>query len=71
MKSWTLPEKEVISIQKRVLRLLHQYMRRNLNDGTLVMAGGGMMTWGELRQHVREAANLKVSACSQNRTSKQ
>jgi hypothetical protein len=59
-RSWTLPAKEVIETQKRVLRLLHKYMRANLDDRTLVAAGGGLMTWGELRMHVREAAALKV-----------
>jgi len=60
MKIWTLPENEVIIVQKRVLRLLHQYMKANLSDSTLVSAGGGLMTWGELRQHVKQAIALKI-----------
>ena len=60
-KRWILPIEEVVTIQRRVLRLIHAYMRANLADSTLAGANGGMMTWGELRQHVREAANLKVS----------
>lgn len=60
MKTWTLPATEVIATQKRVLRLVHQYMKANLDDGTLAAAGGGMMTWGELRQHIQEAIRLKV-----------
>jgi hypothetical protein len=57
---YSVDQVEAIRTYKRVLRLVHQYMRRNLDDGTLVAAGGGLMTWGELRQHIQESLKLRV-----------
>jgi len=68
MKSWTLPASEVIRVQKRVLRLVHKYMRRNLADSTLVAADGGMMTWGDLRQNIKQAAALRVKKVGPGRS---
>lgn len=57
---YSVDKDEAIRTYKRVLRLVHQYMRRNLDDETLVAAGGGMMTWGELRQHIQESLKLRL-----------
>lgn len=52
--------KEGIAAYRRVLRLVHSYMRQNLDDETLVAAGGGMLTWGELRHHIKCALGMRV-----------
>lgn len=52
---------EAIAAYKRVLRLVNNYMLRNLDDETLVAAGGGMMTWGELRHHIKCALAIRTS----------
>jgi hypothetical protein len=59
MRVWTLPAKEVIATQKRVLRLVDAYLRKEKQD-LLVTDGRGLMTWGEIRQHVKGAIALKV-----------
>jgi hypothetical protein len=45
---------DVIKIQRRVLRLVDKYLAEQDKD-ELVGADGGLMTWGELRQHIEVA----------------
>lgn len=58
-KVWVLPAKEVAMHQKRVLRLVNSYIYRQRQD-LLITDGRGLMTWGEIRKHVKEAIALKV-----------
>ena len=56
----TVKKDDAIAAYRRVLRLIHLYMRRNLNDTTLVIGGAGMMTWGELRHHIKCALAMRI-----------
>ncbi len=59
---YSVDKDEAVRTYKRVLRLVNRYMRRNLDDGTLVAVDGGLMTWGELRQHIQESLKLRIKA---------
>lgn len=56
----SVDKKEAIRIYRRVLRLVHQYIKANTDSETLLAAGGGIMTWRELRQHIKESLALRV-----------
>lgn len=42
---------------RRVLRLVDGYLSTR-DQSELIAYDGGMMTWGELRQHVKAALNI-------------
>jgi hypothetical protein len=44
---------------RRVLRLVDGYLAKQDQD-KLTTDGRGLMTWGEIRHHVRSAAALRV-----------
>jgi hypothetical protein len=43
---------------RRALKLANDYLLANVSDDRLVAARGGMMTWGEIRQHLNAAQSL-------------
>lgn len=53
---------------RRVLRLVDGYLS-TLDQDTLTAWGGGMMTWGELRQHVKAAAKVMRAAPPRKKSS--
>lgn len=44
---------------RRVLRLVDGYLAKQ-DPNELTTDGRGLMTWGEIRQHVQAAAELKA-----------
>lgn len=56
---WTLPAEEVVRHQKRVLRFVNAYLRVQKQD-LLVTDGRSLMTWGEIREHVKQAIALRM-----------
>ena len=46
-------QREAILAYRRVLRLTNVYLRKQKQD-LLVTDGRGLMTWGEIRHHIRE-----------------
>ncbi len=59
-KTKAVTKREAIRVYRRVLKLVDLYMKRNLSDTVLVCGGNGMMTWGEVRNHIRQSLKLKV-----------
>lgn len=55
----TKREREQVLAYRRVLRLVNAYLGRQKQD-LLVTDGRGLMTWGEIRYHVREALRLPI-----------
>jgi len=57
------PAETVIRAQKRVLRMVFDYMShvQDLGMDTLITDGKGLMTLRTILDHVRAASNLKVS----------
>lgn len=58
-KEVTLEEKAAV---RRVLRMVDGYLARQPQD-TLLTDGRGLMTWGEIRLHVRGARKLLTEKC--------
>jgi len=52
-------ERTVIAAMRRVLKLADSYIRVQKQD-LLITDGLGLMTWGEIRAHIKAAAALKV-----------
>ena len=50
--------KEAIASYRRVLRLVDRYIRKEKAD-LLITDGKGLMTWGEIRFHIKEVLGLK------------
>lgn len=51
---------EALRIQRRVLRLADGYLAKQKQE-LLVTDGSGLMTWGDIRQHIQACLkNLKV-----------
>lgn len=59
MSEWRVSEREAIRIYKRVLRLTDRYLAKQKAD-LLVTDGRGLMTWAEIRQHIRESLMLGI-----------
>lgn len=60
-------DKEAVDAYRRVLRLVDGYLRKE-KQSLLVTDGRGLMTWGEIRLHIREALALDHPA-GRSRTS--
>lgn len=58
-QEWRVDENEAIKIQRRVLKLVDGYLAKQ-QQGTLISNGRGMMTFAELRQHIKGALSLKI-----------
>lgn len=54
--------KEAVEVYRRVLWLVDGYIRTNLSQDELVTFDGGLMTWREIRQHIKSARGMKVRA---------
>jgi len=52
-------DKEAVATYRRVLKLVNGYLGRNTDKNTLVGWDGGIMTWGEIRFHIRGALGLR------------
>ena len=53
-------EREAVIVYRRVLRLADAYIKRQEQD-MLITDGKGLMTWREIRQHIRESLALKIT----------
>lgn len=52
--------REAIAVYRRVLRMTDRYLAKQRQD-LLVTEGRGLMTWGEIRHHIKSALkNIKV-----------
>ena len=58
-RGMTISERDVVQVYRRVLRLTDRYLRRQKQD-LLITDGRSLMTWGEIRQHIRESLALKT-----------
>lgn len=59
MRRYTVSQREALRVSRRVLTLVNKYLYRQRQD-LLVTDGRGLMTWGEIRHHVRAALSLRV-----------
>lgn len=50
-----------IAVLRRVLRLVDGYLARQDQD-VLLTDGRGLMTWGEIRNHIEAARSIKAKA---------
>jgi hypothetical protein len=51
-------DKEAVDAYRRVLRLVNTYLGKQRQD-LLVTDGRELMTWGEIRIHIRESLSLQ------------
>jgi len=51
-------DKEAVDTYRRVLRMVNSYLGKQKQD-LLVTDGRGLMTWGEIRLHIRESLALR------------
>lgn len=59
---YRVSSKEAIVVYRRVLRMVDRYLKSQRQD-LLVTEGRGLMTWGEIRHHIKSALkNIKVVA---------
>jgi hypothetical protein len=56
---WRVSEHEANVIYRRLLRLTDRYIARQ-KGSLLVTDGRGLMTWGEIRRHIKEALSMTV-----------
>ena len=56
---WTLEPKEAVKVLKRVLRLVDGFLSKE-KQSLLVTDGRNLMTWEEIRQHVKAAKKIKL-----------
>jgi hypothetical protein len=56
---YSVSRKQAIAVYRRVLRLANAYIGRQ-RQSLLVTDGRALMTWGEIRLHIRESLSLKI-----------
>lgn len=59
MSEWILSAKEVVRHQKRVLRFVDGFLSKE-NQTMLITNGRSLMTYAEVRSHIKAALKLEV-----------